>query len=418
MNWGLSEYNAVPLGAMLDDPDGNADAYRPLPNYGSLQILPPQRVPELPCPPGAPLAAARAAQLHGRLHLLEEPGAEGRRRERLPGERLRVPADSPRVQLRRPGRRPHPRGQPLVEPPAARREARRVLAGPARQLAARRRLELLERRSPDGRLRHPGDDRRGRIHQQHVHHGVTRRLCHAGARLRPAGRRARRLPVQPRVLHGALARRERQRPPAVLQGPAVLQPRPLADEELPDRRQRSPAAAPRLGLQRLQPPDPLPGHGPQPHARLRAAACRRTPSSGSCRRTTSTGGGSSSSPPGSSSEAEPPRPCRARPQGASKSKAISPAASTVRTERRPSARFKRDASHGGSLPPRHHLSLGASGCLACCRSPPPRDRRGDDSEQRTEHDRVPDPERRAAAPARSRPTTRACSSGGYDGRAS
>jgi hypothetical protein len=39
LNWGLSEYNAVPLGAMLDDPDGNVDAYRPLPNYGNLQIL-------------------------------------------------------------------------------------------------------------------------------------------------------------------------------------------------------------------------------------------------------------------------------------------------------------------------------------------------------------------------------------------
>ena len=39
MNWGLSEYNPVPLGAMLDDPYGNSDAYRLLPNYGSLQIL-------------------------------------------------------------------------------------------------------------------------------------------------------------------------------------------------------------------------------------------------------------------------------------------------------------------------------------------------------------------------------------------
>jgi hypothetical protein len=38
MNWGLSEYNPVPLGAMLNDPYGNPDAYRLLPNYGSLQI--------------------------------------------------------------------------------------------------------------------------------------------------------------------------------------------------------------------------------------------------------------------------------------------------------------------------------------------------------------------------------------------
>ncbi len=38
MNSGLAEYNAVPLGAMLGDPSGNADAYRPLPNYSNLKI--------------------------------------------------------------------------------------------------------------------------------------------------------------------------------------------------------------------------------------------------------------------------------------------------------------------------------------------------------------------------------------------
>jgi hypothetical protein len=38
MNWGLGEYNPVPLGAMLDDPYGDPNAYRLLPNYGSLAI--------------------------------------------------------------------------------------------------------------------------------------------------------------------------------------------------------------------------------------------------------------------------------------------------------------------------------------------------------------------------------------------
>jgi hypothetical protein len=38
MNWDLAEYNAVPLGAMLDDPYGNPDVYRPLPNYSNLWI--------------------------------------------------------------------------------------------------------------------------------------------------------------------------------------------------------------------------------------------------------------------------------------------------------------------------------------------------------------------------------------------
>jgi hypothetical protein len=38
MNVGIGEYNPVPLGAMLDDPYGWPDAYRPLPNYGSLVV--------------------------------------------------------------------------------------------------------------------------------------------------------------------------------------------------------------------------------------------------------------------------------------------------------------------------------------------------------------------------------------------
>ncbi len=38
LNSGLSEYNPVPLGAMLDNPYGNPDDYRLMPNYGSLQI--------------------------------------------------------------------------------------------------------------------------------------------------------------------------------------------------------------------------------------------------------------------------------------------------------------------------------------------------------------------------------------------
>ena len=166
MNWGLSEYNPVPLGAMLDDPYGNADAYRLMPNYGSLQILRHSAYLNYNAPPGARLAPARPVQLHRRLHLLEEPGPQGRGDERHPGQRVRVPARPPRVQLRRPGRRPHPRGQPVVEPAAAGPEARRSLAGPARQLAARRRLELRERRPPDGLVRHAGHDRRGRDHQQ------------------------------------------------------------------------------------------------------------------------------------------------------------------------------------------------------------------------------------------------------------
>src|SRR5262249_54279078 len=73
-----------------------------------------------------------------------------------------------------------------------------------------------------------------------------------------------------------------------------------------------------------------------------------------------------------------------------------PAASTERTERRPGA----DSSMTRPMEdpsPLHLTPLGASRRRACFRSPPPRDRRGDDSEQRTEHDGVPHPERESDA---------------------
>ena len=45
----------------------------------------------------------------------------------------------------------------------------------------RRRLEIRERRPADGQLLHPGDDRGRRADHQRGHHGLARRLCHAGA---------------------------------------------------------------------------------------------------------------------------------------------------------------------------------------------------------------------------------------------
>lgn len=39
MNFDLSNYNAVPLGAMLNDPGGDSNAYRPLPQYGDLNVF-------------------------------------------------------------------------------------------------------------------------------------------------------------------------------------------------------------------------------------------------------------------------------------------------------------------------------------------------------------------------------------------
>ena len=39
MNNGVSDLNAVPLGAMLNDPGGNDNSYRPLSAYGALNVF-------------------------------------------------------------------------------------------------------------------------------------------------------------------------------------------------------------------------------------------------------------------------------------------------------------------------------------------------------------------------------------------
>jgi hypothetical protein len=39
MNFDLANYNAVPLGAMLNDPEGDANRYRPFPTYGSFNVF-------------------------------------------------------------------------------------------------------------------------------------------------------------------------------------------------------------------------------------------------------------------------------------------------------------------------------------------------------------------------------------------
>ena len=99
---GIANYNAVPLGAMLNDPNsGNEQQYRPLPAYGRPQRVPPQRVHELPLAADAPEPAARELQLHGGLHVLEEPRHPD---ERRPGSSWgsEYIVDPRRVQLRHP----------------------------------------------------------------------------------------------------------------------------------------------------------------------------------------------------------------------------------------------------------------------------------------------------------------------------
>ena len=101
--------NAVPLGAMLNDPNSaNEQQYRPLPGLRRPQRVPPQRVHQLPLAADAPEPAARELQLHGGLHVLEEPSASGRTRTATPAARSTssIPTSSTTASS---GSRPHAR---------------------------------------------------------------------------------------------------------------------------------------------------------------------------------------------------------------------------------------------------------------------------------------------------------------------
>ena len=96
VNTDIANLNAVPLYSMLDNPTGNENLYRPLQAYGDLSGLPPQHVLELPRPADPPEPAAWELQLHGGLHVLEDPrDPGGLHRHAAVGHALRVPAPRP-----------------------------------------------------------------------------------------------------------------------------------------------------------------------------------------------------------------------------------------------------------------------------------------------------------------------------------
>ncbi len=268
MNCGLAEYNPVPLGAMLDDPYGWADAYRPMPNYGSLQILRHSAYQNYHA------LQALLSRQRGRFNFTasytfsKNLGLKG------------ADANGYRANA----------SEYAFDP----REYNYGVLGTDRTHVA----------SLSWSLQLP-DVKRGGFWQALLGNwqlaGVSSYI--SGAPLMGwfgmQGTTAGGVPISAAAITGSpdvyampvltcdprddvpdgylfnpacftapTARRERQRPPAVHQGPAVLRQRPVAGEELRAGQGLAAAAAHR-GLQRLQPPDPLPGHDPQPDAGLR-----------------------------------------------------------------------------------------------------------------------------------------------------
>ena len=65
LNEGIANINAVPLGAMINDPDGDQQRYRPLLGLRRPERVPAQHVHELPRAAGPAEPPARELQLHG-----------------------------------------------------------------------------------------------------------------------------------------------------------------------------------------------------------------------------------------------------------------------------------------------------------------------------------------------------------------
>ena len=102
LNDGLNNINIVPFGAMLNDPTGDPNNYRPLPQYGDLPVS--QHTHYQNYNALQTLLSRRAAriQLHGGVHVVE--GARHPRRR--PGLDDAAAGRHPRFGLRRPRLRP------------------------------------------------------------------------------------------------------------------------------------------------------------------------------------------------------------------------------------------------------------------------------------------------------------------------
>ncbi len=87
LNEGIANINAVPLGAMINDPDGNAGRCTGPIGLRRPERVPAQRVHQLPRAAGPPEPPARELQLHGEPTRSRRSSASARARTGTPGAR-------------------------------------------------------------------------------------------------------------------------------------------------------------------------------------------------------------------------------------------------------------------------------------------------------------------------------------------
>ena len=183
LNDGLNNLNIVPFGAMLNDPNGDPNLYRPLPRVRRPAGVAAHALPELQRAADAPQPGELEVQLHGVVHVVE--GARHPRRR--PGRRRRSPPATSATRAY--GILGYDRTHVLnigysYLLPIARRLGR-AQEGDSRRLAVHRRVDVHQRRAAAA----AGVDWRELRHGRHDGRPVP---TWAATRRSPARRRSRR----------------------------------------------------------------------------------------------------------------------------------------------------------------------------------------------------------------------------------
>ena len=238
MNFDVANYNAVPLNAMLGDPNGNGQAYRPLPEFGDLNVY---RHSSYQNYHGLQTLLARqrgnfnftlAYTFSKALGILGNTGGTGG--GPVPGSEYVL--DPVQSSLRHLELRPHARGDGVLQldaprPEGADRPRRFSEAGrwPASRATSAARLYRTASGSVNFNMQGtlaeglPSRTRSSRARRRsppsRCSPAIRRPACRAGTCSTP--RASRRLAGRQRQLHDALH-----------EGPVVLQQRPVALQEL------------------------------------------------------------------------------------------------------------------------------------------------------------------------------------------
>ena len=298
MNFDLANYNAVPLGAMLNDPEGDANRYRPFPKYGSFNVFRHSMYQNYHARSDAAQPGELEVRLHGAYTYSKTLGVRSGDRGSRTGARGRHPRSS--VQLRRARHGSHARGLGRLQLPVRRRRDSEALRGRARQLAGHGHHAVHQRRAAE-RWRPGNFDIQGTLadgsgDQRDAHHRI------AGRRVQPA------LTCDPREdvpRRSGAATRACFAAPSVgpngnyvfpdLRGPGYINHDFVDLQELPDGRRRQ-VPDPRRGTNVFNHPQRFSTTTPEPDAASSTTGRQTNATSASCRTTTRSDAASSSSP--------------------------------------------------------------------------------------------------------------------------